>query len=192
MKEQTRHLIELAKAQHGVVAYRQLRALGVSRSSHQHSVSGGEWLRELPAVYRSCWAEVTWMQRAWTAWLWAGPTATLTHSTAAALCGFDLVEETVEVTAANNLDPPVDWVRFHRRCPQRQRPTKTVMIAGLRVTSPEDTLIDIASRLSDVELARLLRQAIRHRAVSLSEMRRAVSDVSSRVSGVGRIRRLLE
>ena len=54
---------KIAKHQHGLVSWTQLQQLRVTRDQIRRRVRTGQWVRELPGVWRMSWAEPTWMQR---------------------------------------------------------------------------------------------------------------------------------
>jgi hypothetical protein len=189
MNRLAKRVYELARAQHGVVAYRQLGVLGVGKSLHGRMLREGEWVRVLPSVVRMYWAEPTWMLRAWAGLLWAGSTATLSHGSAAVLCGFDVLAEDVELTdGRNGARAEARWIHVYRRLGT----VETVMLAGLRVTAPARTLVDLAPRLEDAELARVWRQVLRYRMVSVASVRQVLSRLGQGIAGIARVRQLVE
>jgi hypothetical protein len=76
---------ELAGRQHGVVARRQLLALGFSKRAIEHRVARGRLHRVTPGVYAIGWPQLT-RERRWMAGVLAcGEGAALSHRSAAAL-----------------------------------------------------------------------------------------------------------
>lgn len=186
MNQLGKQVFEVAKSQCGVVAYWQLRMMGVAPRHQYRMLREGEWIRVLPSVARMYWSEPTWMQQAWAGMLWAGSTAALSHRSAAVLHGFDLATEDVEVTVARGTSV-APWLRVYRR-----RGVESVMLAGLRVTSPERTFVDLARSLDAAELATVWRQALRHRVVSASAVRQLVSGIGQGIAGIASVKRLVE
>src|SRR5260370_26723496 len=80
---------QIAKRQHGVISWQQLERLHITRHQIRRQVRTGQWVRELPGVWRMRWAEPGWIQRVWCASLWAGPAACISHRTAAQLSELD-------------------------------------------------------------------------------------------------------
>src|SRR5262245_4662911 len=91
MRKQEIEVQKLARSQHGNNSWHQLQRLGVSRRQIMRRVSSGEWVRELPGVWRLGWADATWMQRAWCAALW-GSEALISHRAAARLWELDCIK----------------------------------------------------------------------------------------------------
>jgi very-short-patch-repair endonuclease len=169
------HITSLARGQHGVVAARQLREIGVSRTVVRDRVADGRLRR----VHRGVYAIGPLTQRAtWMAAVLAvGPLAVASHGDAAALHG---------VRTANR--SPV-----HVTVPRRARarrgiavhetaellPRDRTKIDGIPVTSISRTLLDLADVLSRTQLRRAYEQAEGLRILDL----RAVHDVLGRANG---------
>lgn len=135
----------LARRQHGVVAVRQLKALGVSRAELRTRVAAG-WLTRLHrGVYAVGPGAPSWRGRWLGAVLACGEGALLSHSSAAAL--WRIAPPTagkVEVTVVGNGGRrPREGIRVHRSIAlgdaERGREH------GIPVTSPERTIVDLAS-----------------------------------------------
>jgi very-short-patch-repair endonuclease len=132
------------------------------------------------------------MQKAWSASLWAGAEACLSHRTAARL--WELVEieaDTVEVSAPYQLWTSVSWLVPHKtasisRQVQRRK-------NGVAVTSPARTLVDLAAVVNEDTLQRAMESAFRRRIASVSEVRRVLRYLpESGRSGTGKAWRLLQ
>src|SRR5262249_31662343 len=67
VRKQDLKVQEVAKSQHGAISWPQLQGLGFNRLQVKRRVRAGEWVRELPGVWRLSWAEPTWMHRVWCA-----------------------------------------------------------------------------------------------------------------------------
>jgi hypothetical protein len=74
---------ELADAQAGIVARRQLTELGVLRSEVRSQLRGRRWSRPLPGVFATFTGPLTDEARIWAAVLYAGSDAAASHETAA-------------------------------------------------------------------------------------------------------------
>lgn len=156
----------LARSQHGVLARRQLLEAGFSRDVVDYSLTG----RRLHAVHRGVYSvSPTLTQRArWmAATLAAGPNATLSHRSAAALYGLRQYAG-LEVTTPN--DRRIPSVTVHRtKLPQDERTTYD----GIPITGISRTLLDLAAVLPTNQLERAARQAESRRltdTVSLTEL----------------------
>ena len=146
----------LAGAQHGVVARRQLRALGLSDDAIDHRLACGR----LHAVHRGVFAvghrRLT-REGAWTAAvLAAGPGAALAIRSAAAL---------LRIRAAGAQEIDVMSAR-HRRSRAGIRihhvplaPDEVTVHRGIPVTTPARTLLDLAAVLDPHALARAVDRA---------------------------------
>jgi hypothetical protein len=75
-------LAELAAAQAGVVARRQLRSIGVSREVVRSHLRGRRWQRALPGTYVVFTGPLPPLTRVWAAVLYAGEEAVASHRTA--------------------------------------------------------------------------------------------------------------
>lgn len=80
---------ELAASQAGVVARRQLRALGVPRTVVRSHLRGHRWQRVLPGTFVVFTGPLPFPTRVWAAVLYAGRNATASHDTAAWLWGLE-------------------------------------------------------------------------------------------------------
>ncbi|MEZ0579556.1 hypothetical protein [Nocardioides sp. MH1] len=107
---------ELIGAQEGVLARRQLTALGVSWDHVHHHVVAGRWAVRTPRVVSTFTGALTIEQRRWVAVLHAGPRSMLGGLTAGArhgLIGWERPEVTVLVDDELSFEP-VAGVRFFR------------------------------------------------------------------------------
>ncbi len=191
MKTTNIEIEQLAIQQHGVVSWRQLERRRISRWQIRWRVRLGQWVRELPGVWRMRWAEPTWMQRVWSAHLWAGPLATFSHRTAAALWQLDGVKlDRIEMSGPIQRHR-VEWLLIHRTAPipkQMQR-----IRNGLPLTSPARTLVDLAAVCGENELERAMEHAFRRRIASVDEVHHALRRMPTQgKAGTGRVLRLLE
>jgi very-short-patch-repair endonuclease len=186
-REQT--LAELATRQHGVVARRQLLALGFGNEAIKLRLDAGR----LSTIHREVYAvghrRVGRRGHWWAAVLAYGDGALLSHRTAAALWGLARDHSPVDVTAPTGRQG-VDrrtgaWIH---RC--RLHPEDRTTRDGIPVTTVARTLFDLAEVANFSSLRRAWEEADRLRLLQL----RAVEEVCER--GYGRralrpIRRLL-
>jgi Protein of unknown function (DUF559) len=150
-------VVEVAERQHGVVAHRQLVALGVSASSIQDWIVGGRLHRIHTAVYALGHRRLSLNARRMAAVLAFGPTALLSHRDAAAL--WDLLRtsrDRIDVTTARRCKAH-RGVTLHRS--RRIDPEDRVIRDGIPVTSVARTLLDIAEVIRPALLSRALEQA---------------------------------
>ena len=149
----------LAEAQHGVVARRQLEALGLSASAVGRWAAEGRLHRIHRGVYAVGHPVLTVDGRRMAAVLAAGPGAVLSHASAAALWE-------IRPSAAARIDVSVRSAggRAKRRGLRLHRaPTlgddEITEHRGIRVTTPARTLLDLAATLPRRALERALDEA---------------------------------
>jgi very-short-patch-repair endonuclease len=149
-------IADLAAAQHGVVARRQLVALGLGRRAIDHRLA----LRRLHPVHRGVFAVGHRVLSRYGVWmsavLAAGPDAVLSHRSAAALWGIrDTARANVDVIAPRRLGtrPRIDAHRI-------ALPADEVTVErGIPVTTPARTLLDLAQVLTPHQLERAITEA---------------------------------
>ena len=166
--DETRALRVAAK-QDGVISARQLAAAGVSADVAARRVKAGVLRRVHRGVY--LYGAVAGLRAAeWAALLACGARAVLSHHSALALWG--LAERPAEVDVTQPADGrPHRGVRRHRRPIAPQERTER---HGLPVTTPARTLLDVASSMPAVELARLIEEAQVRRLVTRRELEDAL------------------
>lgn len=149
-------IAQLAARQHGVVDRRQLVELGVTRRAIERRIERGR----LHVVHRGVYAvghrALTQHGRWMAAVLAAGPSAVLSHHSAAALWGIRPTSRTrIEVTVPRTLHATK---HLHPHCavlPQDERTTHQ----GIPVTTPARTLLDLAATLDLRQLERAFNEA---------------------------------
>jgi very-short-patch-repair endonuclease len=114
----------------------------------------------------------------------------LSHGSAAALFGIGLEEAgRIEISTPSSNDRRVPGVRFYRR--QRLKPGWLVIHDGIPVTSPVQTLIDLAARHDQRTVERFVNEADRLRLVRTDVLRKALADHPGE-RGVDRLRTILD
>src|SRR3954469_833429 len=153
-----RRVAALATRQHGVVAARQLAALGLAQQTIADWVATGR----LHRVHRGVYAvghSVLPVRGHWTAaGLAAGPGAALSYASAAAFwdlrrTGATVIDVTVPGRSGRTKRP---GLRLHR--PRTLLPVEVTKRDGIRVTTPARTILDLAA-IRHLRLERLLDQA---------------------------------
>ena len=145
------HVAKLATRQHGRVTRAQLHTIGVDNRTVGRWIESGYLRRAVPKVYAVGHSAQSREADLWTAVLYAGPGAMLSHATAAAWRGLiDHPPRAVEVSSPRDIDS-LPSVRVYGR----RRLERTVH-NRLPVTSIPQTLLDLAS----VSEARLVRRAL--------------------------------
>ena len=107
---------ELVARQHGMLARRQLTALGIGWDAVDHQIRTRRWVERTPRVISTVTGELTLLQRRWLAVLHAGPRSMLGGLTAADHHGLRRWErEVITVLVDDELAfEPVPGVRFSR------------------------------------------------------------------------------
>lgn len=153
-----RLIAAIAFKQHGNITRRQLLDLGLSSSGIAHRIRIGMLYPVFRGVYAVGVPPRTPLQRAAAAVLAAGPHAALGYSSAMNAWGFWRRWEQpfeVVVTAGN---PSPKGIRVHRPRNLERRDLRTQL--GIRVTSPERTLLDIATRRNERQYQRDVNNAL--------------------------------
>ena len=146
-----RAIAAIAKRQGGHITAKQLRGLGLSRDAIHHRVRRGLLIAVFRGVYAVGHLPTNPIDRARGALLACGPTAALSHGSAASL--YEVVQRwrlPFEVIVSGDRRP--NGIRVHRST--SLLPRDIVIHQGVRVTSPALTLLHIAPGLNDSRLTR--------------------------------------
>jgi very-short-patch-repair endonuclease len=155
-------LIKLASKQHRCVAWRQLRALGYSYEAVLHRVAAGRLVRVFDGVFAV--APLLDEQRTrWMAATLTTPDSVLSHASAGTAWGFRPFK-IVTRPGSGGLRRLDDVLVC------RSRNIEATTLRGIPITTPERTLIDLAPQLDDRALARAVREAIRRKTTTPSEL----------------------
>jgi very-short-patch-repair endonuclease len=157
-----RAALRMAARQDGSVSAGQLTTAGLSRRAVENAVATGVLTRVHHGVYLLGAVRGPWFAE-FAAVLACGPRAVLSHATALAL--WDLADPPAQVHVTRPTPITHDGIRGHRGTVGDARRRH-----GLPVTSPAQTLRDVASSMTAVELARLVEEAQVQRLVSRSEL----------------------
>lgn len=159
--------MRLARVQFGVVARSQLLALGMTTAMIGRRLDSGDLVRSLPGVYIVPSVPPSWKQRAMAALLWAGPTAVVSHRSAAQLWQLDVdASEQVHITVENRLQSPKRWLNVHKV----GAASRCVRIEGLAVTPLSQTLLDLGAKMPADALEDALESALRRRLTTVSKL----------------------
>jgi very-short-patch-repair endonuclease len=179
----------IADGQYGLVTLEQLRGLGISKDAAGQRVRAGRLHRVHEGVYVVGHSLLT-SEGLWLAAVFAsGPGAVLSHRSAAALWGIRADEHgAVDVTAANRRGRHPSGISAHRySLPEGDWTT----VRGIRCTTVERTLLDLAAVIPVWQLRKALAEAEVLRIVDLSALR-ALIRRSRRRRGVARLRLILD
>src|SRR5829696_5014356 len=178
----------LAARQHGVIARHQLLGLGVHPQAIKHRVRKGRLHPIARGVYAVGRPQVTQHGKWLAAVLSCGSLAALSHFSAAALWGLR-PSQLIEVSIRSSSGRRRPGITIHRR------PTLTAgeitTHAGIPVTTPTCTLIDVAARLGTAQLERAVNEADALDLVPVPDLRAALDELPSR-PGSGALKKLLD
>jgi Transcriptional regulator, AbiEi antitoxin/Protein of unknown function (DUF559) len=177
---------ELAESQHGVVARRQLIALGIGSELIRERVANGRLLRLHQGVFAVGHRRIS-LHGEWSAAVLAcGPCAYLSHGSAAQLWGLRGSRRPHEVIRLSGHRRP-HGVHLHQT---RSLPSEDVTVeAGIPVTTIERTLSDIAGRHDDRQLEHALVAGDRSGRLRWEELERVLQQSNGR-KGRRRLRRV--
>jgi very-short-patch-repair endonuclease len=150
------------------VTHAALLDLGLSRNSISVRCQTGRLIRVHRGVYAVGHAQTTPIARADAAILACGDRAALSHDSAAALWGLRKWPRIPEISSA--LHPRRPGIRVHRTT-TLTRGDVTIR-HGIRVTTVARTIAEIAPRLTDEQLTRVIHEARREHLLTDSSLRR--------------------
>jgi hypothetical protein len=148
---------EIAGRQGGVVSVAQLRACGLSASGSRHRTNAHRLFRVRRGVY-ALGPVVHPRAALWAAVLaTSAPDASISHWTAARVHGIaGRSGAPIHVTVPGSGGRSLADVHVHRA--RTLAAEDTMLVDGLRVTTPARTVLDIAARAADHEVLRLIRE----------------------------------
>jgi predicted transcriptional regulator of viral defense system/very-short-patch-repair endonuclease len=150
-----RAIVEVASRRAGRISREQLNALGISDDAIAVRVRAGRLIRLYPGVYALDRRDDA-RARHWAAWLAIGPDSAISdHSAAGEHRMLRRSPLVVDVTTPRRL-PRRDGIRVHSRA---LGPASLTVIDGLPVTTPAQTLFDLATSLGADALAKAANEA---------------------------------
>src|SRR4051794_27635405 len=180
----------LARRQHGLVARRQLLALGFGSDAVDHRIRSGRLSRVARGVYAVGMPAGTPHQRWMTAVLACGEGSALSHRSAAALWEIGSERGTeVEVSMRRSSESRREGIRAYPRpsLPERALPFHE----RVPTTAPARTLVDLATVVSPVALERAVNEADKRNLIDPEELRARLVDFTGE-QGVRALRTLLD
>jgi hypothetical protein len=162
-----RAVAALAARQHGYVARGQLRELGLGRHAITYRVTTGRLIPVYNGVYAVGHAPIAAVDRAAAAVLACGPSAALSHGSAASLWGF-FKRWTMPFEVTAKCVHRRRGIAAHRSTTLTRKDVRRHL--GIRVTSAARTLLDVAPRLSDRALTRAVNDARLSRYLRISDL----------------------
>jgi hypothetical protein len=158
-----------AQQQHGLISYWQARECGLSRQAIGRRSHRGRLIRVLPSIYRLAGVPESFPQKAMGAQLWVGGRCAVSHLTAAHLLGLWKPQpDYVEISTLKARQTRLRGIVVHEI--QRLPPDDIDLVSGIKTTTAERTLLDLASRLSAPALERAIDEAIYQRLTSLDRL----------------------
>lgn len=166
---------DLVERQHGVVARRQLLALGYSSKGIRHRVTSGRLHIVHRGVYSVGRPSVGPHGRWMAAVLACGPKAVLSHSSAAAIWRIGLEErDVIEVSLFSPYQRRRPGLRIYRR--SSLWPEDITTRHGIPVTTPIQTLIDMSLRLDRRGVERMINEADKYDLLHPPQLRAALDE----------------
>jgi len=188
--KRSRQAWELAGRQHGVIARRQLLALGFNAREIEHRVARGRLRPVMRGVYAVGWPRLTPKGRWMAGVLACGEGAVLSHRSAAALWGIGTElggEIDISVCRRARLRRPGISVRSRSGLD----PDDTTHRDGIPVTGIVRTLVDMAAELSPRAVERAANEADKLNLIDPGGLRSALDDYEGE-PGVRRLRTILD
>jgi len=162
-------LLRLSQDQLGIFSLRQARELHISENAITHAVAKG-WLRRVrTGILAIAGATDSWEQHVLAAVLAGNENCFASHATAAKVCSLTTAHpDIIEVTALIDRQLRIPGVRAHRCGTLHEHDITEVR--GIPVTSPARTIVDLSSRSSVDELAKLIDAGLRQRVLTLAAL----------------------
>lgn len=188
--ERSRKAWALARRQHDVLSRQQLLQLGFSRRAIERRLDSGRLHRIRPGVYAVGRPSLTQHGEWMAAVLACGNGAVLSHSSAAALWRIGVERRhVVELSLPSSSDRRRPGLRIHRRPSLRSR--EVTNCHSIPVTTPVQTLIDLALRLDRRGIERAINEADKYDLVDPPGLRLALDQRQGK-PGVDRLRAILD
>lgn len=177
MEGRGRRAWELAAAQHWVITAGQLAVLGFSRDAIKHRLAAGRLYLVARGVYavgrRALTQEGWWMAAVLACGRGGSADAFLSHGSAAALFGIEIEDSgCVEVSVRGDRSRARPGIRVHRR--SNLRAGDIGVYDRIPVTSPAQTLIDLAARHDRMTVERMVDEADRLDLIAPPKLRAAL------------------
>jgi very-short-patch-repair endonuclease len=182
---------ELVRQQHGLISRAQLRRLGFTEDGIKHRLATGRLRRVRRGVFLVGRPGLTELGRWMAAVLACGDGAVLSHSSAAALwrIGFES-RSVVELSLPSPSRRRRPGLRIHRR-PSLNLQRDLTSEHGIPVTTPIQTLIDMALRLDRAGVERMINEADKYNLTHPPQLREAL-DARNDEPGVAKLRHILD
>jgi very-short-patch-repair endonuclease len=161
-------ILTLAGRQHGAITRQQVLGLGLSSPAIVRRVSGGDWVRLFPGVYRLAAAPCTWEQTVMAGCLAAGRGAVASHRSAGTLLDMPGLPRWVEVTVARPRVVSLEGIIAHQT---RVLPPQDIgRLNGIPATTPARTIADLARIYPATKVGPMLDYALARRLVTRAQL----------------------
>ena len=189
MTQPDREAKRTADRQLGLLTHEQAKKAGFSKSSIHRRVASGAWERVFPRVFKLWDVGNPWKQRVVAVGLWAGPTGTISHRSAAAWWDLDLCEPgPLEISVPGSRRPPSPDVTVHQSSIPR---VDRGLSGAVWITTTARTLLDLASCVSPEFLEPAVHSALRRKQVTLDRLWTLI-ERNERRHGVATLRSLID
>ena len=179
----------LMAKQRGLITRMQAILAGLSERQIDHRLTTGMWRPAHPGVYTAIECSEDWKQRAMAACLWAGEGAAVSHRSAALLWRLDgIVTSLVEITTPRALRDPRVVIHRSRLLTAEQ----LTRVAGIPVTSPTRTLINLSAVVPPQRVEVALDDALRRGLTSIARLELEIGERAPGLAGVRTLRKTLE
>lgn len=184
-------VVSKALATDGVLSVKQAHDHGLSQSQVQRLVETGLFERPARGVLRLSGSESTFKQALRIAVLRVGEPVMVSHGAAAFVWELDGFERPkIELTVPRRNQVQLTSAIIHRT--QRWRGSDARRKAGLLITTPERTLIDVAYQVGEDRLEIALDDALRRRLTTTARLERLCGELQGRgFRGPGRMAELM-
>jgi very-short-patch-repair endonuclease len=178
---------DLARRQHGVIARRQLLALGFTTKGIEQRITKGRVHPLYRGVYAVGRPELTQHGRWMAAILAKGPAAVLSHRSAASIYGIALQKGN-----AIHVAVPVHSRRSSSRgiTIHRRKELRATTKQGVPTTTITDTLVDLATQTTQDQLEQAINEADKRELIDPEGLREAVEEI--RRPGAAAVRRVMD
>ena len=178
---------KLARRDHNVVTYNELRELGFSKSSIEHRIATGRLHPKAKGVYAVGSPELTPEGRCMVAIKSCGEGSALSDLSAAVHYGvWKRRPSRIHVTVPASRNPKLEGVHVHRRTQ-----FEVIRWKGVPITTIEDTIIDCTPILSRDDVEHLINQADIRGLTDPEKLRRAAARARRR-PGARTLRRIID
>jgi hypothetical protein len=183
---------DLAIQQCGAFGRWQLLARGVDDDAIRIRIRSGTWLAAVPGVYRLAVVPASFEQRAWVGWLAVGPGGLVSHEAAAHLAGMaNVVRNRVTLISPHGWHHRLPGIVVHQL--DDVLPDHRTSHAGLPVTTPARTIVDLAALVSPARLASIVEDASHARLVSYSDVGLCLTSIARRGKpGIRKLTKVLD